>query len=301
MRIPSLLRLLPLAVPLAIGAPAAFAEGASFAKRLAAPATGEVKVSNVAGSIVIRTWDRNEIDVKARLHSGDEKVDVTQQGDRSVVEVIYPRSFFGDRGSVDLEVSVPVGSRVDVSAVSASIDAQGLRGESRLSSVSGRIDSNVPPAAFEVKSVSGGIALTGDRGKSDLRVSTVSGAAAVNGGAGRIDARTTSGRIDLDVDPADTVRARTTSGEIELRGRLARNGTIEMETVSGALSVHAMADDGFRYDVATLSGQIRNCMDKDAVRERRHGPGRSLEGTRGGGQGSVRLKSLSGSIDLCDR
>lgn len=281
-------------------APAAFAQGARFEKHLAAPANGEVKISNVAGTIVVRTWERNEIDVKARLHTGDEKVEVTQQGDRSVIEVIYPRSFF-DRNAADLEVSVPAGSRLDVSAVSASIDVKGLRAASRLSSVSGRIDSNVPPAAFEAKSVSGAIALTGDRGKSDLRVSTVSGAAEVAGSAGSVDARSTSGRLDLDLDPADSVRARTTSGQIELRGRLARNGTVELDTISGGLSVRAKSDDGFRYDVETMSGQIRQCLDQAAVRERSYGPGRSLEGTRGAGQGSVRMKSLSGSIELCDR
>src|SRR5690349_11341064 len=103
------------------------AQEATFAKRIPAEATGEVQINNVAGTIRVKTWDRPEIDIQARLHGSIEKVDVVQQAGRNVIEVVYPRLSSGRR-SADLEVSIPAGSRLEVSAVSASIDVTGNKG-----------------------------------------------------------------------------------------------------------------------------------------------------------------------------
>ncbi len=287
------------AVSLAV-ASSAYGQGTTFAKRFPAEATGAVQITNVAGTITVKTWDRPEIDIKARLHGNIDKVEVTQQSGRSVIEVIYP-SLSTDRRSADLELSIPAGSQLEVSAVSASIDVSGIRGATRLKAVSGSIRSDVPGAEFEAKSVSGNITLQGSSKPADMRISTVSGSASLQRGAGSVDARTTSGNLELDLAAARTVRARSTSGSLELTGRLADDARVEAETVSGEVSLHAQAENGFRYDVSSLSGRIRNCFGTDAARASSHGPGQVLNGTRGAGQASLRLKSLSGSIDLCDR
>ena len=60
-------------------------------KRLAANPTGQVEVSNVAGSVNITGWGRNEVHVTGELARGVERLEFTSSGDRTVVKVVLKR------------------------------------------------------------------------------------------------------------------------------------------------------------------------------------------------------------------
>ena len=98
-----------------------------------------------------------------------------------------------------------------------------------------------------------------------------------------------------------SVRARTTSGDLRFVGKLTRGAEFEATTVSGDLNVRANADGGFAYEVSSFSGDISDCFNANPERASQYGPGTRLQGTRGEGAGRVRLKTMSGDIQLCDR
>src|SRR5205807_2566067 len=87
------------------------------------------------------------------------------------------------------------------------------------------------------------------------------------------------------------------SAEVTTSGVL---GEQRLSAVSGDLKVRASAEAGYSYEARSVSGDITNCFAAQPV-ERHHGSGHTLEGTRGEGAGHVRLKTLSGEIQLCDR
>lgn len=275
-------------------------EAGTFSKRVPAEASGRVKISNVAGSVTITAWDRPEIDVQARLGSGVESIDVTQEDGGSVIRVVLPQNS-ARGGNAMLEVRIPADSQLEASTVSAPIVVEGVRGKSRLQSVSGEVRADVAGADVEVKTVSGSIVLRGSGQPADMRVSTVSGSISLTQGAGEFEASTTSGEVNVTLEPARSVRMRSTSGSLKFRGRLLRDANVEAETVSGSISVQAASESGYEYDVSAFSGSIRNCFGEDAVRTSQYAPGSRLNGKRGDGKANVRLKTLSGGIDLCDQ
>jgi hypothetical protein len=59
------------------------------------------------------------------------------------------------------------------------------------------------------------------------------------------------------------------------------------------------APAGNSYEVKTFSGDIHDCFGQDPDKSE-YGPGSRLNGTRGGGAGHIRIKSLSGDVSLCD-
>jgi hypothetical protein len=71
--------------------------------------------------------------------------------------------------------------------------------------------------------------------------------------------------------------------------------------VSGDLNVRASADGGYAYEVSSFSGDITDCFNASPERTSKYGPGSRLEGTRGEGMGHLRLKTMSGDVQLCDR
>ncbi len=82
-----------------------------------------------------------------------------------------------------------------------------------------------------------------------------------------------------------------------------KGANIDAETVSGDLTVRASSEGGLDYQVNTFSGDIKNCMGVESERVSKYGPGRRLNGTRGSGgdEARIRLKTMSGDVELCDK
>jgi Putative adhesin len=276
---------------------AAHADSKSFERQVPADARGVVDISNVSGRIEVIGWDRPEVNVRGELDEGVERVDVTSEHGRTSVKVVLPHT--GHHGDAELRVKVPKESEVNVSAVSAEVTTSGVLGEQRLNAVSGDITAEFA-GDLEVKTVSGEVRLKGHGQPARLHVSSVSGDVRLEHGAGDLEAGTVSGSLVVSLDSAKSVRARTTSGDLHFEGKLARGADFDATSVSGDLHVRASADGGYSYEARSFTGDITDCFGAAAV-ERRHGPGHTLEGARGDGAGHVRLKTMSGDIQLCDR
>jgi DUF4097 and DUF4098 domain-containing protein YvlB len=271
-----------------------------FDRTVAAQPQGVVDISNVAGSVDVRAWDRAEVAVHAELGESVERVDVNTEGGRTIIKVVLPHNS-GHHGEATLHVQIPKGSELDVSAVSADVTTSGVQGMQRLSAVSGDVSAELYGGDLELKTVSGDVHLKGHGQAAKLHMSTVSGDMHLEHGAGDLEAGTVSGTLVATLDTARSVRVRSTSGDLRFDGRLTRGASFDASTVSGDLNVRASAEGGYAYEVTSFSGDITDCFGAKAERASQYGPGSVLQGTRGEGAGHVRLKTMSGDVQLCDR
>jgi len=281
-------------------AAASAADDRTFDRVVPAQPRGVVELSNVSGKIEVSGWDRSEVSVHAELGSSVERVEVSSEGGRTSIKVLLPHSS-GQGGEAELKVKVPKESEVDVSAVSADVTTTTVLGVQRLSTVSGDVSAELGGGDLELKTVSGDVRLKGHGQPARLHVSTVSGDVHLEHGAGDLEASTVNGTLTVSLDSARSVRARTTSGDLRFVGKLSRGGEFEATSVSGDLNVRASADGGFAYEVSSFSGEISDCFNAHPERASQYGPGTRLEGTRGEGAGRMRLKTMSGDVQLCDR
>jgi len=279
---------------------AAFAGSDSIDRKVAADATGEVVISNVAGTIDVRGWDRNEVQVTGTLGRGVERVDVVPSNGRTVIKVILPRGSSHD-GDADIEVSVPKGSSVEVSAVSADVSSHGVLGTQRLKSVSGEVTADISGNESEVSSVSGDVTVRGDGKPISLRVKSVSGSLDLTNTAGRVDVVTVTGDARVHMGDTSEVRGRTTSGDLQVTGKLTRDGRVDVEGVSGDITLRLSAPGGLSMDIESFSGDIEGCLADKVERVSKYGPGVRLNVRTVEAGARVRAKTLSGDIDICDR
>jgi len=286
---------------LAAATVASAADSRVFDKTIAADARGIVEISNVAGRIRVIGWDRPEVAVHANLDGDVERVDVNSTNGRTVVKVVLPHMNFHGGGDAELEVRVPSQSEVQATAVSADVETQKVTGMQRLQTVSGELRAELSASDFQAKTVSGDMRLYGNRQPINIRVSSVSGDITLDRGAGDIDAESVSGEVRLDMDPARGVRMHSTSGDLVFRGSLMDNTTFEAETVSGDVNLRTHAKGGLEYEASAFSGDISNCFGKEAEKSSKYGPGTRLMGTSGDGKSRVRVRSMSGAVDLCDK
>lgn len=288
--------------------PLAYAADPTFNEKVAADPHGVVEISNVAGTVEVSAWDKPEVEVRADLGSGVDRVEFKGDSGRTLVKVIVPNHTFHS-ASANLHVFVPRQSELDVSSVSADVTTTEVEGSLQLKTVSGNIRADVFDNNTEIKTFSGDLVLRG-RGKgatATIHATTISGNIRIDRSAGDVDASTISGDLTVRLDsahPTRNVRVRTTSGDLTFEGRVLKGGSVDAETVSGDVAVRAVPEGGFAYEVNTFSGDISNCMGVEVERVSKYGPGHRLVGSKGqaGSDGvRVRLKTMSGDVELCDK
>jgi DUF4097 and DUF4098 domain-containing protein YvlB len=294
------LRLMVALLALLAGATATASSDKTFDRQVPAQPRGVVEISNVSGSIEVSGWDRNEVSVHAELDAGVERVDVSSDGGRTTIKVMLPHAS-SQGGEARLQVKIPKASELNVSAVNADVISNGVLGVQRVNAVSGNITAELGGADVELKTVSGDLRLKGHGLPARVHLSTVSGSVQLEHGAGDLEASTVNGTLVLSLDSARSVRARTTAGDVRVEGKLARGATLEASTVSGDVNVRASAEGGYAYEVSSFTGDITDCFNASAERVSKYAPGSRLEGTRGEGAGHLRLKTMSGDVQLCDR
>jgi DUF4097 and DUF4098 domain-containing protein YvlB len=300
-------------------------------QRKATGATGVVEIHNMAGSVRVVGWGRNEVHVTGTLGRGSERLTVADEGGRLVVRVANPRSGRNNRGS-EIEVRVPVRKTVNVRTVSADVDVREITGVVEARSVSGNLVVNGRPREVIAESQSGNVEFDGQTGH--LKASSVSGnvqvggtvreeveAASVSGNvtvraaangvratsvSGNVEVGSASGRAEVNSVSGDlrlTGRRlhgafQTVSGNIFVSGDLARDGTTTFNTHSGDVELRVAPGTSAAVDVSTFSGSIVNDVAGARIT---HSNRREQRFTMGRGEARVSLRSFSGDVKVVNR
>jgi DUF4097 and DUF4098 domain-containing protein YvlB len=267
-------------------------------RSIEASANGNVSVQNVAGSIEITGWSRNEVEVLADLGRDVEELVVERDGDNVVVKVKAPKS--GRRSvSSDLVLRVPENSSIDVGGVSAGIEVSDVFGEQRLHVVSGDIVTEAYEADILAEAVSGDIEITGDSRPMFTQASTVSGSVETTGLAGDAELSSVSGDVVVTNASFSRAQADTVSGDIAFRAEMLDGSRLDMETINGDIDLHFEGSIEARFDIETFNGAIRNCFGPKPVRTSKYTPGQELKFKEGNGSARVTLRTLNGSLRMC--
>lgn len=265
------------------------------------PRDATVEVANVAGTVVVRGWDRARLSVEGTVGEGTEGLEISRQGRRIKVTVELPDDHGRDRRSkeADLEIRVPSGSQLTVDAVSADVDVAGVRGSLELRSVSGDVTVQDGGDRVHARSISGDVMVHG--GSERVRASTASGDVTVRGAGGSVDASSISGSVDVESGTVTDGNFESTSGMIRFVGTFASGAVARFETVSGGVRLVLPRAVSAHFEIETFSGDIDNELGPAAQRKSRYGPGKELEFTAGDGEARVRVETLSGSVRLAAR
>jgi len=205
-----------------------------------------LKLSNISGSIVLRSGQENQILVKAtkleKTGNMDRTEIVMEQAEDGQVNVAtrFPEGFLGFLNNsspcdVDYEVDVPRDCQLHVSGVSSSISVQDLSGKFELSTVSGPLSMKTLKGSVSAASVSGD--LDGQEIDAPLHLKNVSGNINLQGSFSGVEASTVSGNINLQT--ADLGQ-----------------GPYHFKTVSGDVNMQLGQEASFRLEHNSLSGAI---------------------------------------------
>lgn len=245
--------------------------------------SGHVNVTGVPGSQmrVKGVVDRGEMRFDA--HSGSVRMQVEPDGRRG--------------GSAELDITVPIGTRVQIEGYSAPYTVKGVKGEVKLESMSGNVEVSDAVGRTQIETVSGWI--KADQIDGDLRAESVSGRLDISNVTGDIEAASVSGHAWISGAKSRAVKAETVSSSVSYSGTIDPSGTYSFKSNSGRITLAVPADIGATVSLETFSGNVdsdfpvtmgagTNSLGRDSKFEFKIGSGRAR----------ITLESFSGNIRI---
>jgi hypothetical protein len=304
--------LLLIGLALAAGPRAAVAGTKAVDETRSASATGTVEIENVAGSVVVTGWDRNEVTVKGTIDP-EATFEFSGAGENTKISIRYPHDFGGlghrrDRES-DLEIQVPRGSSLDVQVVSADATIKDVSGRLDLDCVSGTVSVEGKTAAsagvgkaedtlqrININSVSGSVTLVASGARA--KVESVSGDVACTLDRGEVECSNVSGGTTITGGDLEAADVSAVSGSVEFTGTPVDNGRFSFTSHSGSVTLLLPADVSAEISAETFSGDIMCEFGGNATRTSKYAPGKELELTLGDGGAQIEANSFSGTVEL---
>ncbi|MEO6800760.1 MAG: DUF4097 family beta strand repeat-containing protein [Rhodanobacter sp.] len=271
----------------------------------AANTDAKISISNIAGSVNVTAWDRNQVEVAGELGEGAKPLVITGDNGHLSIKVESRGgsgwfNFGGDSkmAPTTLELHVPRNASLDVSVISAPLVVDGLAGgRMTINAISGNVRIHAHTPSLDVNSVSGSIELSGHADQASLQ--TVSGEILAPDLGGKVKLQTISGRIQAGGGPWQYLTLSTVSGNVQLTGGLAAGGNVDIDSMSGDVQWRLPADISATLHASSFSGDLRS--DFGTPTQARHGPGSSLDASLGAGNGKIRIETFSGDLRLRKR
>ena len=283
---PSLVPLL-----LALGPLAACAQGTDTT--VAVQPNARVQVQNFAGSVTVRTWDRNAV----RIVAGKSRRDDVQVRGREAAVTIATVSSRGAPGPLDYEITVPVRASLDVGGTYTSISVEGIRGSVSATTVQGGVTVRGGDGVISLKSVEGAITLQDASGK--IEVNGVNRGLILRNVTGDIAAETVNGSIVLDGVESSDIEAVTVNGRVTYDGTIRDRGRYRFGTHNGSIIVSVPERANATIAAVTYQGTFSSRFALPAgTLAATGGPRRRASFTLGNGSARIEAESFQGDIIL---
>ena len=224
-------------------------------ERRPARSDGIVEVLNANGSVLIVGWDRDEVEVRATLGEGAERLAFTSDENRTTVEVVVSEE---DReiGNSHVRVRVPVQSQVEAGTVNADIHVVRVGGLVFLQSVTGDIRVKDGPREVDAKTLKGEVEISVSGAR--VKASSAGGRVTLRETTGEADVSTVSGNVVVEGGSYERGRFKTVSGDLRFGAGLDPNGVFEFASHGGSIELSLSETISADFLLSTHSGEIEN-------------------------------------------
>jgi DUF4097 and DUF4098 domain-containing protein YvlB len=260
-----------------------------------------LSVDNFAGSITVRTWEKDAVRVEAD-HSLRDRVNIRP------TEAVLRVSTSSERGpsrTVDFTLTVPRWLPIALDGTYVDIDLEGMQGEVTAETVGGDVRLKGGAGTVTLKSVEGIIEVDGSKGR--MTLNTVNEGVFVRDAAGEIVAETVNGDLTLERIDSSSIDVATVNGDVLYDGTVRDGGSYRFATHNGDVEMRVPDQINATVFVRTYRGDFdshfdvkvpETAADTSDDRRRRERRNRRFNFTLGSGAARVDLESFGGDISL---
>jgi len=253
-----------------------------------------LELTNREGTIVVRTWDRDEVSVRTnRSYRGSVEV----RRSSGTVHIDVAGGYWDDDDDVDYRLTVPATMSLDLRGSDTDVRVDGTRGEVNIDVHDGDVWLRGGTGRVTIRSHDGDIEAEDLEGR--IRIFNMDGDIFVDGAVGDIEAEATDGKITLLNIDAPNVYANTVDGDIWFDGILVPRGSYTLGTHDGDITVQIPEDTDAHVTMATHDGEF--ISDDFPLTVRRLPMDRRIEFDLGSGGADLRIEAFDGDIELRHR
>ena len=249
-----------------------------------------LEISNHAGEVIVRGWDKNEVHIIAEHGSRDE-IEI-EEGNNTLRIGAHSRN--GHAAIIDYLIQAPRGMDVEVAGPYCDIETLDMASQLYLETVEGEIRVNGGSGHVSVRSIEGDIWIEGVEGR--VEVASVDGDLNLRGITGPLRAETVDGElILLDIHSAD-VEASTVDGDVIFEGSVTAEGEYHLITHEGDIRVGVPAESNVTFIVAIADGDFDTCFHMENTKRR---SGHRFRVVLGEGSARMELETFEGDVQVC--
>jgi DUF4097 and DUF4098 domain-containing protein YvlB len=254
---------------------------------------GSVSISVYSGHVNVIGVSSSQVKVHGLVDRGEVRFDAHSGSVRVQVE---PEERHG-AGNADLDLTVPIGTRVQIDGFSAPYSVKGVKGEVKLESMSGNTEVSDAVGTVSIETVSGNISASNIDG--DLRATAVSGRLDISNVNGDVESESVSGHIWITGAKSKSVGAETVSGSVSYTGTVDPTGTYTFKTNSGRITLAVPPDIGATVSLETFNGNVDSDFPVTlGSGTNRIGHDSKFEFKIGSGRARIILETFSGNIRI---
>ena len=295
----------------------------TIVKEFKVPAGQTVRIVSPTGRLEIRGVDAGPVHIEAKKRSrasseqdareAVNKTRVEMSSDQKGLNVTtqLPRSLPWKRTSVwvDYSVTIPKDVRIEASLASGDVVVEGVHGAQQYSTASGDVRIRGTKGPVSLVTASGDIKMEGVEGEvrvsitsGDVQIRRLTGALKVTGTSGDVDLSDYQGKATVDVVSGDVLirdargdlNVRTSSGDISVDLRELMKERVELGAGSGDVRLKVRGNPSAKVEVTTVNGRIHTRIPLTPEEMKRT----ELRGTIGGGQGMIKISTITGNVDI---
>jgi DUF4097 and DUF4098 domain-containing protein YvlB len=248
-------------------------------------------VSNNAGEVVVRSWDRDQVRIVA-AHSDRDRIDI-QTADMTLR--VRGRSTRGPSNLIDYQITVPRWMPVNLSGTYLESTIEGTTAEVNVETVHGNVRVAGGSGAIVAKSIEGVITVEKATGK--VTATSVNEGIRLSNVSGDMTVETTNGDIIIENAQTTSLEASTVNGDVTFNGTMRDSGTYRLTTHGGDIRVGLGGAPNATVFVRTFQGDFNadfpiQLPDGQTARS----GSKRFNFTLGSGGARIELQSFNGDI-----
>jgi hypothetical protein len=235
-----------------------------------------VVVNGENGGIKVNAGTGNEVTVKATLRGTDRiTYELNRDGDTITADIDIENAwwFFGGSPSVDLIITAPPETNLELFSSNGSIEISGMEGVGNFETSNGRIALENVKGDYEAKTSNGRIEVDTMEGNALLRTSN-----------GKLELRDVKGEFDV----------QTSNGSIRFLGELIAGGNNRLVTSNGDVDVELQGTPNVSLDAETSNGKVTSELPITATST----GDAHLVGTIGDGEADLHVRTSNGDVKI---
>ena len=246
-----------------------------------------VDVNNYGGSVVVGTWDRSAVRIRAD-HSGRDRVAIATSG--SVLSV-RSEGRLGPSRVVDYQITMPRGMGVSVSGVYNDVTVEGA-GDVGAETVEGDVIVSGGSGSATLSSIDGDIMVRDRQGR--LKITAVDGDVEIRNFTGDLTVESVDGDVVMTGIQAASTDVNSVDGDLFYEGTLRDNGKYRLSSHDGDIVLVVPERTNASFTVAMFSGEFDSSFPVQLNRTSKN----RFHFTLGSGNAQVEVESFDGTIRL---